>query len=192
MNQISNYLLTLVLVYGYPLIGGIVLAGGLGVPLPISTLLVAAGSFTSLSDTNIDYLTLLIIVTVAAITGDVLGYMVGRKYGPRFFSKNKSNYSFLKKWGAWCIFITRVLLTPLGVPINLVAGSQKYPFIKFFWIALLGEFLWAFIYITIGHYFGASWVTIYAYLNGTPQIAALIAVGAVLLYVSMKMRKRKS
>lgn len=192
MTQILNYLLSFVLIYGYPTIVGVVLLGDLGVPLPVTTILLAAGSFASIGIFNIFLLIPLVTFTVVLV--DIIGYYLGRKIvsweSSRLTRRMKvadkilrSTESFMDRHGAMCVFLTRWLITPLGVPVNFIAGIHKYSFKKFLFWAIAGELLWSGLYIYLGYYFGANWQSIADYISKTPELlaAAIIGVGLIIL-----------
>jgi membrane-associated protein len=198
MNQILTTLLSLVLLYGYPIVLGVVLAGELGFPIPVTSILLAAGSFTVDNTLNIFWLVPLVAVT--AIIGDSIGYWFGRRYGrfliekylPRIGltgKKVETIEQFLQRWGVWFIFFSRWLVTPLGVPLNIVAGIGKYPFLRFLVFAALGECIWASVYVYLGYLFGANWITLVTYISNAPWIFALFTVAVFSFLIASHIRK---
>lgn len=99
--------------------------------------------------------------------------------------------SFLNKWGSWFIFLTRWLLTPLGIPVNFMAGIGKFPFKKFLFLVIAGELIWAFLYIYIGYLFGANWITILDYIYETPILLAVITVGIGSLLIGFRIWRKR-
>ncbi|KXK12683.1 MAG: hypothetical protein UZ14_CFX002002128 [Chloroflexi bacterium OLB14] len=71
----SDFLLTQVINYGAPLLGLIVFIGGLGVPLPCTLLVIAAGAFAK--QEILDWRITALISIVCVIFGDVLSYSFG-------------------------------------------------------------------------------------------------------------------
>lgn len=200
--NVLNDLLSLLLVYGYPIVVGVVAIGELGIPVPASSVLLAAGSFTS--DGSLNIFLLITLVTTTAVVGDIAGYYIGKHFG-RYVLQNKYIQTigvtqesmigidrFMKKWGLWWIFMTRWLITPLGVPVNIIAGIHKYPFFPFAFFVFFGELLWATLYIYLGHFFGISWVILAEYITTIPQILALSTIGIALLMLAMKIRHIES
>jgi membrane protein DedA with SNARE-associated domain len=67
--------------YRYPMLWLTVLIAAVGIPLPISQVLLAVGAFAGYGDFN---LALLIGVTITASScGNDIGYFVGRRWGSR-------------------------------------------------------------------------------------------------------------
>lgn len=199
MTQLLDPLLTLLLNYGYPVVALCVILGYTGIPIPSDAILLAAGSFTV--DGTLNAFILFPLVVVTALLGDSFGYLIGNKFGHLVFNKPRSQFGlsqdkigsvqhFLDRWGIWCIFLTRWLLTPLAVPVNLVAGLSKYSFKKFLLIAIMGESLWAGIYIYLGYLFGANWQTLTDYLDYTPTFLVLIVIGFGSLAIALRMWKK--
>ncbi len=71
-------------IYGHIAIAAVVLIAAFGAPLPVASMLTAAGVLAAHGKVNIA--TLVIVSSVAAIAGDGLGYVVGR-FGLRWFGK---------------------------------------------------------------------------------------------------------
>ena len=78
MTSLLNYLLSFVLIYGYPVIAAVVLVGDLGIPLPVTSVLLTAGSLTV--DGTLNMIILIPMVTIIVVIGDVIGYYIGKRY----------------------------------------------------------------------------------------------------------------
>ena len=198
MDQLLHTLLTLVLVYGYPIIIIAIILAYLGIPISLNAILLAAGSFTVNGTLSI-YI-LIPLVTIASVLGDLGEYYIGRRFGfvivDRFTSKIGLTHAriantnvFLQRWGSITVFITRWLLTPFGIPVNLMAGISEYPFSRFLIAASTGELLWASLYIYLGNYFGANWQIFFDYINNAPVLLALLTIGIISLVVAFRMWK---
>jgi membrane-associated protein len=170
MSVFLTDLLTFFQTYGYPALWASVFISALGAPLPVGLALLAAGAFAALGDFNI-YLLVLITVT-ASMAGDNLGYLIGRKWGSRVLSwleRSSIGASILptgaversrvyfKRRGRWAVFLSRFLVAVLGGIINLVAGSELYPYRAFLVYDFAGETLSAVLPLTLGLAFGTSW-----------------------------------
>jgi membrane protein DedA with SNARE-associated domain len=199
MTQLLDPLLTLLLNYGYPVVAFCVICGYIGIPIPSDAILLAAGSFTVDGTLNIFILIPLVVVT--ALAGDLMGYILGNKFGHLAggkwtskigFTKDKisSVSSFLAKWGIWCVFLTRWLLTPLAVPVNLAAGLSNYSFKKFVLASVIGESIWAGTYIYLGYIFGSNWQLLTDYIDQAPLFLVLIVIGIGSLAIALRMWKK--
>jgi membrane protein DedA with SNARE-associated domain len=157
----SDYLLSTLGVYGLPVLFGILLVGSIGVPMPSSLLLVAAGSFVEQGEMSL--WPVLALSTAGAIIGDTLGYTLGRSGGRRLTGRItnlvggqerlKAAEDWLKRRQGAGVFLSRWLLTPLGPVINLICGATNYPWPRFLLYDVLGEALWVVLYVLLGQFF---------------------------------------
>ncbi len=170
MKVFLTALLSNVQVYGYPALWVSVFIAAVGLPLPIAVVLLAAGAFAALGDFNLVMLTLISIS--ASVAGDNLGYLIGRlwgskvadwlersRLGKRFIKPHSVGRSrlYFKKRGGWAIFFSRFLVAALGGIVNLLAGTELYPYRYFLICDIAGEILGALIPLLLGFAFGASW-----------------------------------
>src|ERR1035437_2354401 len=142
----NDQLLATVAQYGAPALFGIVIIAAIGVPLPITLLLIVTGSMISQGAMNLWWA--LGVASAGSILGDQAGYAIGRWGGPVVLTKLSSLFgkrtslqameAKAKAWGGPGIFMTRWLLSPLGPWINLASGTASYPWRRFlFWDILL-------------------------------------------------------
>jgi membrane-associated protein len=200
MGDLLSPLLTLLVVYGYPVLAAVIILSCFGAPFPSEPLLLAAGSLTVDGSLNI-YL-LIVVVTLAAVTGDVIGYSAGRKVGIARLEKYthpvgltqsrvKSMEHVLQKYGGLGIYLTRWLLTPLGIPFNILCGISEYPLKKFLFFTVLGEVTWAGIYIYLGYLFGNNWTTLLDYIQDAPLVSAFAVLSIGALYLAIHLWRRR-
>lgn len=157
----SDYLLSMLGVYGLPLLFGILLVGSVGFPMPSSLLLIAAGSFIEQGEMSL--WPVLGLAAAGAIIGDNLGYALGRWGGRRVTGKItnlvggeerlKSAEDWLKHRQGAGVFLSRWLLTPLGPIVNIICGTTNYPWPRFLLYDVLGEALWVVLYVMLGRFF---------------------------------------
>lgn len=159
--SLSDYLLSTFGIYGLPVLFAVLLIGAIGVPMPGSLLLVAAGSFVEQGE--IDQWSVLALASLGVILGDNVGYALGRWGGRRLVRwmsrlvggerRLEHVEEWLKRRGGTGIFLSRWLLTPLGPFVNLVSGMARYPWPRFLLLAVSGEVLWVLLYVTLGKLF---------------------------------------
>jgi membrane protein DedA with SNARE-associated domain len=180
----NDQLLAAVSQYGAPALFGIVAIAAVGVPLPITLLLIVAGSMISQGAMNLWWA--IGAAGAGSILGDQAGYAIGRWGGQaviaklsRLFGKRANLEAMEAKaraWGGPGIFVTRWLLSPLGPWINLASGTARYPWHRFLFWDILGEFTGAAVFISLGRFFSDRVMALYAVLgNLTWAIAALLA-----------------
>jgi membrane protein DedA with SNARE-associated domain len=194
----NDQLLAAVSQYGAPALFGIVTIAAIGVPLPITLLLIVAGSMISQGAMNLWWA--IGAAGAGSVLGDQAGYAIGRWGGTAVVTKLSGLFgrraslqtmeAKAKAWGGPGIFITRWLLTPLGPWINLVSGTAMYPWHRFLFWDILGEITGAVVYISLGRLFSDRVMALSAVLGDlTWAIAALLA--AVILGYQLLARLRR-
>ncbi|MGO9892678.1 MAG: DedA family protein [Bryobacteraceae bacterium] len=180
----NDQLLSVVSQYGAPALFVIVTIAAVGVPLPITLLLIVAGSMISQSAMN--YWWAIGAAGAGSILGDQAGYAIGRWGGAGVVKKLggllaaradlQAMQAKAQAWGGPGIFLTRWLLSPLGPWINLASGTAGYPWRRFLFWDILGEITGAVVYISLGRYFSDRVMALSAVLGDlTWAIAALLA-----------------
>lgn len=159
--SLSDQLLAALLVYGLPVLFGVILIASIGVPFPVTLMLVAAGSFAKQGEMKLS--SVLIAASGAAILGDHIGYGLSRWGGRRLVdritrrlggaAKIKKAEALSKRWGGAGIFFSRWLVTELGPWLNVTSGITAYPWRHFVVWDVLGEVLWVFLYVMLGYKF---------------------------------------
>lgn len=170
MNTLLPYLLTLLQDYGYPLLWLSVFIGALGIPLPNTLILLAAGAFGALGDFN--FLALFVVALTAFVIGDSCSYWIGRRWGSRVLERLERSGRLIKsqnvirsrlyfnRLGGWAIFFSRFFVSALGGAINVLAGAELYPYRRFLVYDIGGEAFGAFLPLSLGYIFGANWTTV--------------------------------
>lgn len=159
--SLSDYLLSALGVYGLPILFVGLLVGGVGLPLPGSLMLLAAGSFVEQGDMNL--WTVLGLSAAGAILGDNLGYALGRFGGRRLTRplsrllggerRLKAAEEWMKRREGGAVFISRWLVTPLAPLINITCGVTGYSWPRFLFYCVLGESIWVVLYVLLGRFF---------------------------------------
>jgi membrane protein DedA with SNARE-associated domain len=179
----NDQLLAIVSQYGTPALFGIVAIAAIGMPLPITLLLIVAGSMISQGAMNLWWA--IGAAAAGSVLGDLGGYAIGRWGGPAIVAKLsrllggrvdlQAMEAKVKAWGGPGIFLTRWLLSPLGPWINLASGTAGYPWHRFFLWDMLGEITGAAVFISLGRFFSDRVMSLYAVLGDlTWAIAALL------------------
>jgi membrane-associated protein len=159
--NLTDQLLGALSQYGLPVLFGVIAIAAVGIPMPISMMLVAAGSFVELGEMK--FWQVIVVASAGAVLGDQIGYGLGRWGGQRVIERVKRRQNgaermaqadaFARRWGAAGIFFSRWLITPLGPWLNLTSGMTGYPWSQFFVWDVLGEVLWVVLYVTLGKVF---------------------------------------
>jgi len=168
---------------GLLLIAAIVFAESgmfVGFFFPGDTLLLSAGVFAAQG--HLDIITTIIVIALAAIAGDNVGYHIGKRYGRKLFRKPdglifRQEYmqraeAFYEKYGsktmlfAHFVPVVRTFAPP-------VAGIAHMPYKKYVLYDAVGDIAWAVIVTLVGYWFGQKIPDIDHYI--------LVAVGAVMV-----------
>jgi membrane protein DedA with SNARE-associated domain len=165
----SDFLLTQVINYGAPLLGLFVFIGGLGVPLPCTVLVIAAGAFAR--QDILPWHTTALISIVCVVIGDSVSYFIGYYASEKAMKRFKGTPQWIQaeqsfqKWEPASIFFSRFLVTAIALPVNLLSGTTRYPFRKYFIYDILGEIVWIFGYGGLGYLFGSQWELVNEFLS---------------------------
>jgi len=106
---------------------------------------------------------LLLLFFVAAVAGDQVGYLFGRRVGPAIFSRPDSRlfkqahvgkaHAFLERHGPKTIFMARfVPIVRTFAPIMAGVGQMRYR--TFLTYNVFGGFVWAVGVTSLGHFLG--------------------------------------
>ena len=159
----------------------------LGFVTPGEAAVVAAGILASRGP--VDYLTLLVIVTLSTLLGNATGFFLGAKYG-----NDLLHSSFIERWlstpiektqqfmlshGEWAIVFGRVS-TPTRVITPFLAGASGMIYKRFVVFDFFASLLWALLYLSLGFLLGESWGLI-KNISGTAAILVLILFVAALV-----------
>ncbi len=129
--------------------------------LPGDSLLFAAGAFAAIGSLNLALVFLLIFI--AAVIGDYVNFNVGKYLGPKIFKKENSilfnkdylihTERFYEKHGKKTIIVARFIpIVRTFAP--FVAGLGKMNDLTFAFYNIMGAFLWCFLFILGGYFFG--------------------------------------
>ncbi|MDD5216635.1 MAG: VTT domain-containing protein [Candidatus Omnitrophica bacterium] len=132
--------------------------------LPGDSLLVTAGLLAAV-DKDLDIVSLNIVLSLAAIAGDTVGYWIGFHAGPRIFCKEDSFFfhkdhlirtqKFYDKYGAKTIVIARfVPIVRTFAP--TVAGVGRMHYSRFLAYNIFGGIGWVMAMTLIGYFLGNS------------------------------------
>jgi membrane-associated protein len=129
--------------------------------LPGDSLLVVAGLFAAAGKMNL--FVLMITLFVAAVVGDAVGYLTGKKMGETLFTRPKSRvfnpkhiqkaHAFYEKHGGKTIIIARfVPIVRTFAPI--VAGAAQMSYRQFLLYNIFGGLFWVTSMLLAGYFLG--------------------------------------
>jgi len=162
--------------------------------LPGDSLLFTAGLFAAQGTLSLPVI--LIGCFGAAVAGDQVGYLFGKRVGPALFRRPDSRFfrqeyvdraqHFFEKHGAKTIILARfVPIVRTFAPI--LAGVGKMPYRTFFSFNVVGGLLWAVGVTLLGYALGEMIPDIDTYL--LPIVAVIIALS--LIPIGLEWRKNR-
>ncbi|NLU83224.1 VTT domain-containing protein [Rhodococcus sp. HNM0569] len=154
--------------FGNWVLGGLLLVvfieSGLLFPLlPGDSLLFTAGLLSSQEDPFAPIWLLLILTPIAAIVGDQVGYMIGKRGGAALFKSNDARFfkkkyiddahAFFEKYGPLTIILARfVPIVRTFAP--LVAGASRMRYPVFLLFNVIGGIAWGAGVTLLGYFLG--------------------------------------
>lgn len=159
---------------GYPALGGLIFGESAGLPLPGETALITAGGLAAAGHLALP--AVIAVAIAAAITGDTLGYWLGRRRGRAFlvrdgFLAGHRRHAvaradrFFARHGLATVFVSR-FIPGVRVVAAVMAGATRMPWRRFALANAAGAVVWA------------TTVASVAYLAG-PTGAAMLAAGGL-------------
>jgi membrane protein DedA with SNARE-associated domain len=176
---------------GYPLLFVLVMSESSGVPIPGETALIAAAVLASEGKLQIGVV--IALAAAAAIVGDNIGYLIGRKGGRWLLERPGSFYRqrqevlrvgepFFERHGPKAVFFGRFILG-LRVWASWLAGATRMHWRSFALWNALGGITWAFGVGLIAYLLGTSAGNALEAFGIYGLVAVLIAiVGGLLLH----------
>jgi membrane protein DedA with SNARE-associated domain len=165
LQWMEEQFLSALLVYGYPILGTILLLGAIGLPLPTGLSAAVAGSLSALG--RMDWLTAGAIAIIASLLGDMVPYAMGRvgserllrRWGPWLGylpARQARAEALFERWGGLTILVTRTLISQLSTIVSLLAGLHRYRIAAFLTFDLVGRAIWTAAYMGLGYLLAGS------------------------------------
>lgn len=192
MNGLNDWLLANLSVYGGPLLLAVSFFGSLGIPFPITMVIVAAGALARLG--WLDWRWALLAGLLGAVLADNAEYWIGRLAQPwlkRRWSHTsvwQRAQSVINQQGGWAILLTRFWLMPLAPAVNVIAGG-RYPYLKFLFFDVLGQWLWVLAYGGLGYLFATEWEQVSHALSLFNAVSLGLVLLGLALYLLAQRRK---
>ncbi len=167
----------------------------IGIFFPGDSLLFAAGLLSAAGFFSVG--PLMVIVVIAAIVGDSVGYWSGMKVGPHLFKREDSRFFkqaylrrtelFYQKYGGRAIILARfVPIVRTIAPILAGAGSMKYS--TFFFYNVIGGVLWGVSMTSLGYFLGSIIPDSERYI--LPLSLVIIVLSFLPIFISLLRGKR--
>ena len=185
----TEAILALVPVYGLALIALATFLSCLALPIPSSLIMLSAGGFGASGDLVLWQAGAAALA--GAVAGDQLGYRIGqlgqralagRRMSPRRAALMEKAAGYLRDRGAWAVFISRWLVSPLGPYVNFVGGAARLGWAGFTRAAIAGELVWVTIYVGLGAAFADDILALADLLGSASGLLAALAVAGALMF----------
>ncbi len=191
----AETILTYLVTYGTPILFAPAYFGSLGIPFPITLVIIAAGAFTRQG--ILDWRLAIPACLAGAVLADNTEYLLGR-YAGRWIERRcgqgmiwHSALATFNRQGGWAILLTRFWLTNLAPFVNLIAGT-RYPYRRFLIFDATGELLWVLIYGGLGYIFGSQWELISQFASDFTGLSLGLVILAAGIYFLVRRRKKKT
>jgi membrane protein DedA with SNARE-associated domain len=185
--------------YGLWAIALFVLIEDFGIPVPGETVLIAGAVFAGSGRLNI--VAVGVVGFLAAVTGDNIGYAIGR-FGGRALVERWGRYVFLTKerldkaerffgrHGGKIIVVAR-FIEGLRQANGIIAGISGMRWLKFLACNALGAALWVGTWVSVGYFAGQHITAIYNAISNYSLYAAIAAVVVIAAWLLLRLRKRR-
>jgi membrane protein DedA with SNARE-associated domain len=185
--------------YGYIIVFSAIMIESMGVPFPGETMLLIASAYAASTGT----LSIYGVVACAAggaMTGDSLGYWIGREGGRRLIRRfgkyvglTDHRYQrvqgYLKKHGGKAVFFGR-FVSIARTWIAVLVGAHHLNYVQFLLYDILGAITWATLYGSLGYAFGSNLPLLEKWVRRAGITVTIVAV-VVVIYLLYLRRKRK-
>jgi len=167
--------------------------------LPGDSLIVTAGLLSAQPQFGLNVYVLGVLLTVAAILGNSLGWVIGRATGPRLFTRDDSllfkkkhlyrAHEFYERHGGKTLVLARFMpIVRTFVPV--VAGLANMPFGRYTAYNVLGAIAWIWSMLFIGHFLGRMVPGIDKHIE--PMILVIIALSLLPALISWRRERARS
>jgi membrane protein DedA with SNARE-associated domain len=202
MTHVVDVLLHVPAVLAYALIAALVFAEAalfVGFVLPGETAVLLGGVLAAAG--RLSLTVLLVLVVVAAILGDSVGYEVGRHFGPRIVgwrllrrqrARLEAAQQVLRRRGGWAVLLGRFTAFARAV-MPALAGVSRMPYLRFLAFNAAGGVVWGVGVALLGFFAGNSYARVQQQLGrGSAILLALFAIVVVLAVIRRRRRNRRA
>jgi membrane-associated protein len=176
----------------------------IGFFLPGDSLLVTAGLFAAgvKGGVHLDIVFLNILLSIAAVSGDAVGYLIGLKAGHTLYNRPQSRWfrkdhlimtkGFYEKYGGITIVLARFMpFARTFAPV--VAGIAEMKYRKFAVFNIIGGIGWITSMTLIGYFLGRTIPGIEKHIEYVIAVVVLISIlPMVIKYAQHKLKQRRA
>ena len=167
----------------------------IGFVIPGETAAVLGGVVASRG--HVELWMMMVLVVLAAIVGDTVGYEIGKHFGPRVLNLKVMNkrrakldkaQDFLRRRGGSAVFLGRFVAFFRAV-MPALAGTSRMPYPRFLAFNAAGGLVWGAGFVLLGFLAGNSYEAV-AKAAGR-DITAVVLVVAVIAFIVWRVRKAR-
>lgn len=169
----------------------------MGIPLPGETALIAGSVFAQDGGLSIELV--IVIAASAAIIGDNIGYLIGRRFGRHLMTRPgrgqerrlralEQGTAFFDKHGPKAVFFGR-WVAALRIWAAWLAGMTHMPWRSFLLWNALGGILWALCFGLVGYIAGEAAAHLIA--RAGVGLAVAVFVAGIVLFVVLRRRAHR-
>lgn len=196
MSNLIDLILNVNAVLAYTLVGLLVFAEDalfIGFVLPGETAAVLGGVVASRG--HVQLWLMIVIVILAAIIGDTVGYEVGKHLGARMLeakvlqkrrAKLDQAQDFLRRRGGSAVFLGRFVAFFRAV-MPALAGTSRMPYPRFLAFNAAGGIVWGAGFVLLGYLAGNSYEAVAKTVGR--DAAAIVIVILIIAIIAWKVRK---
>lgn len=185
--------------HSYYIIFAILIACGLGIPIPEDISIAAGGILVSYQVTN--FWKTITVCMAGVLVGDIFVFIMGRYFGSKilkskFMSKMVKARCIAsvklasKKYGNYLIFFAR-FMPGLRTPVYFSMGSFRKPFYIFFIVDGIAALISVPIWVYIGMVFGQNLPLLEHYIKNMRFGMYLVAAAAIIIIVVFHLMSKK-
>jgi len=164
--------------------------------LPGDSLLFAAGILVASGFIDTPIWLVCLLITVAAVAGNLVGYWIGYKFGPAVFNREESRFfrreyvertkHFFDRYGARAIVLAR-FVPIVRTFITAMAGAARMRYRQFAIYTVVGGVLWGFGVTLLGYYLGNI-----AFIKNNIEyiLIAVVLLSVVPIYYELRRARR--
>jgi membrane-associated protein len=203
MSVVGSVVDTILKLHGAPacaLVGGLAFAEAalfVGFVLPGETAVILGGVLAH--EHKVALPVIAAVAVLAAITGDSVGYEVGRQFGTRLLNSRlfanrreglERGQQALRRHGGKAVFLARFTAFLRAVMPGL-AGTARMPYPRFLAFNAAGGLIWAVGFTLLGYLAGASYHTVEKVAGRAGEAILALVVLVVLAFVVRRRRRER-
>jgi membrane protein DedA with SNARE-associated domain len=169
-----------------------------GFVLPGETAVVLGG--VAASQGSVSVVLMCVVVSVAAVAGDSVGYEIGRRFGPRILDtralrphreRNGRAEELIRKRGPIAVFLGRFVAF-FRAMMPALAGISRMPYRTFLVFNAAGGIVWGTGFTLLGYFAGAAYQKVERTAGTAVAVVVAVVVVAALVVWHVRRKRREN